>query len=476
MGRGCGSCNSKSDDAVADTDSKLQPLNRQPVNNHLGMASNAADMRSTTAAPAASSSSSSSMPVAAAPSSSSSYNGHIVVASNSHSAAAPAPNTNLTSPSSTALQSAAAIGPSGVIISSPVHASSSVSPSQSPPSQLSELSAYLSKVPLLSKLSAAEREQLAGALIERRHDAGDVIVKEGSEGQDFYLIRSGQARVTRQQQDVATLNPSDYFGEQALVNNSPRMATITALTPLVLLCMSREKFTSLFGSDRLGISFVKRTAVSAESYKERSREKEDGADEDTASSAAQALTVKTEEQRGMLLAVVRDNILFAQLTAEQREAVVDTMWLQQVSASATIIQQGDPGDHFYVVERGVFDIFVRAKPSGSPVHSPTPATPPPQSSQPTKVAERGKAESFGELALLYNAPRAATVVAREDGAVWVLSRRKFRKLVTSGNAQRLKEYESFLTKGQQTADLRPAARLCPPLLAHAALLCCALPQ
>ena len=145
----------------------------------------------------------------------------------------------------------------------------------------------------------------------------------------------------------------------------------------------------------------------------------------------------------MLLSVVTQNILFAQLTAEQRAAVVDTMWLQPVSAQSTIIKQGDPGDFFYVVDRGVFDIYVKPKPSGSPTHH---APPPAASTAPVKVAERKAAESFGELALLYNAPRAATVVAREDSAVWVLSRFTFRKIVTAGNAAKLREYEAFLKK------------------------------
>ena len=324
----------------------------------------------------------------------------------------------------------------------------------SPSSHSSPLIAYLSKVPLLQKLSSAERAQLAAALTEQQFPAGAPVVREGEEGSTFYLIKEGQAKVTKAgpdgaQADLAVLNESDYFGEQALVNNSRRMASITALTPLTLLCMTREEFASLFGSDRLGISFVKRAAVSAESYGE-GKKGEDGSDPNRlAPSTHQAQAVKDERQRSVLLQAVSGNLLFASLTEDQRQVVVDRLWLREVPAQSTIIKQGDPGDHFYVVERGCFDIFVTPKPSSSPSHhsaasptSPTLLSPP----QPVKVAERGPAESFGELALLYNAPRAATVVAREDSAVWVLSRWTFRRIVTQGNATRLKEYEAFLTR------------------------------
>ena len=346
------------------------------------------------------------------------------------------------------------LSPSQVRIDSHSTSAAAAAPSSaslSPTSQhVAELAAYLGKVPLLSKLSTAERDQLVSALHERRFNSGEAIVREGEEGDDFYLIREGQVRVTKQTQpnsaptELAILRPSDYFGEQALVNNSRRMATITAITPVLCLTMSRERFNALFGSERLGISFVKRAAVSAESYGDGKPKEEREAGRGGGQAPKGAQLQKDDRQRHMLLSVVTQNILFAQLTPEQRAAVVDTMWLQPVSAQSTIIKQGDPGDFFYVVDRGIFDIYVKPKPSFSPTHHSAPQ--PPLSSTPIKVAERKAAESFGELALLYNAPRAATVVAREDSAVWVLSRFTFRKIVTAGNAAKLREYEAFLKK------------------------------
>ena len=422
MGRGGGSCNSKSDDAVADDDSRPVRITAAAADATKATTSHPTN---TTAPPTSTSTS-------------------------SMTSAAPTPPLVHVDPTSPTLLSP---------ISGPLpHTSSSSTPSA--PSTPSSLSLYLSKVPLLSKLSPSDRSQLAAALTPHTFPPSTTVVREGDEGSTFYLIHSGLARVTKAQPDgseveLATLHPSDFFGEQSLVNNSLRMATVTAVTELTCLCMTREGFASLFGSDRLGISFVKRTAVSAEAYGEGKKGEggaggEGGDSDRLGTSTHQAQAVKDERQRSMLLSAVSQSLLFASLTEEQRGIVVDRMWLQQVPARSTIIKQGDPGDHFYVVERGVFDIFVKPKPNSSPTHAlPSPTTSsisPLTSPQHQKVAERHPSESFGELALLYNAPRAATVIAREDSAVWVLSRFTFRRIVTRGMEKKWKEYEAFLTR------------------------------
>ena len=80
----------------------------------------------------------------------------------------------------------------------------------------------------------------------------------------------------------------------------------------------------------------------------------------------------------------------------------------RVAPREELIRQGEKGDFFYVVERGTFDVLVHGQLVGS-------------------VADGG---AFGELALLYNCPRAATVTARAGGGVvWALDRVSFRHLL-----------------------------------------------
>jgi CRP-like cAMP-binding protein len=136
---------------------------------------------------------------------------------------------------------------------------------------------------------------------------------------------------------------------------------------------------------------------------------------------------KTSEQRRKILTVVEGNILFQNLDRDQQGQVVDTMWTKEIKKGTTIIKQGTLGDVFYVVESGSFDIFVSR-----------------EGKEPIRVATRGPGTSFGELALMYNAPRAATVTATVDSIVWLVDRWTFRRILTNVENAKYKEYETFL--------------------------------
>src|SRR6266496_3552097 len=67
---------------------------------------------------------------------------------------------------------------------------------------------------------------------QRTFRAGDTVTAEGTGGVGFFVIESGEARVTIGGKDRRTLGPGDYFGEVALLTDSPRTATIIAETDL----------------------------------------------------------------------------------------------------------------------------------------------------------------------------------------------------------------------------------------------------
>lgn len=169
----------------------------------------------------------------------------------------------------------------------------------------------------------------------------------------------------------------------------------------------------------------------------------------------------------MILAAIKDNILFVRLNPEQRMEIVKTMYLRKVRQGEILIRQGDFGDYFYVVENGSFDIFVRKKSQSSHPQQKPPTTDKSSSSSSDgriaegnsvhaqengfdfgnnqKVAARGRGQTFGELALMYNAPRAATVICTTpESFVWTVQRKIFRKVLKKLTTQKLKEYESFL--------------------------------
>jgi len=111
-----------------------------------------------------------------------------------------------------------------------------------------------------------------------------------------------------------------------------------------------------------------------------------------------------------LIAALRQNFVFASLEDAEVSKIVEFMAKTAVAKGTDVIKQGEQGDYFYIVEEGKFDFMVKGKVVGS----------------------CGKKDSFGELALLYGAPRAATVRATTAATVWQLDRVTFRSTVASG--------------------------------------------
>lgn len=158
----------------------------------------------------------------------------------------------------------------------------------------------------------------------------------------------------------------------------------------------------------------RRKSVFAEAY-----DPENDADEDE---GATAIFPKTDEQRSRLIDAVKNILLFRSLDKEQMNQVLDAMFEKRVQPEEYIIRQGNDGDNFYVIESGVYNVFVNDK----LIHS---------------YNSNG---SFGELALLYNMPRAASIQAETEGRLWAMDRQTFRRILLKSAFKKRKMYESLL--------------------------------
>ena len=114
---------------------------------------------------------------------------------------------------------------------------------------------------------------------------------------------------------------------------------------------------------------------------------------------------KDEAALALIVASLRENYVFSDLTAEDRVDFARMMSEQRVTAGTEVIAQGDRmADFFYVIATGEFAVEKDGE----------------------ELSRLSAGHSFGELALVYNAPRAATVRCVEDSTLWVLDRRSFR--------------------------------------------------
>lgn len=292
----------------------------------------------------------------------------------------------------------------------------------------------LKTVPLFSRLSDDERTKIGSALVEKQFKDTQNIITQGDIGDDFFILTSGAAFVIREDGDketiVAELGEGDYFGESALLSGDRRGATIRAKGDCACFVLAREAFQKMFGKERFNVRFAKRNAVLAEPMmKEDEEVKRDRNYE------------KSSEEEIWIKSAISQNVLFANLDSEQMSKVVSAMYKLNVSQGEAIITQGEKGDNFYLVQEGEFDIFVQ------------------KNDQREKVNHAGPGTSFGELALLYNAPRAASVISLCDSKVWALDRYTFRNNLMTVSKQKLSEYESFLKEVPILSSLIRGERL-----------------
>ncbi|XP_006006050.1 cAMP-dependent protein kinase type II-beta regulatory subunit [Latimeria chalumnae] len=178
--------------------------------------------------------------------------------------------------------------------------------------------------------------------------------------------------------------------------------------------------------------FTRRASVCAEAY---------NPDEEEDDTEPRIIHPKTDEQRSRLQEVCKDILLFKSLDPEQISQVLDAMFEKLVEVGEHVIDQGDDGDNFYVIERGTYDIYVKSNGADR------------------CVGNYDNHGSFGELALMYNTPRAATIIATSPGALWGLDRVTFRRIIVKNNAKKKRMYESFIESLPLLKSLESSERM-----------------
>jgi MFS family permease len=100
----------------------------------------------------------------------------------------------------------------------------------------------LEAVPMFAPLPGGSLEHLAARLVPLRVEPGTVIVREGDEGDRFYILAEGTLEVSQGGARLSDLEPGGYFGEIALLRDIARTATVTATTDAVLYALDRDEF------------------------------------------------------------------------------------------------------------------------------------------------------------------------------------------------------------------------------------------
>ena len=232
----------------------------------------------------------------------------------------------------------------------------------------------LGRLRFLSGMPRASIERLAQAAKVRLATTGEVVVRQGERGAEFFIIADGQAEVSilerGEERAVRKLKPGDFFGERALLEGGIRTATVRAVTPMRLLVFSDRAF---WGELAGPIEWQRKVRQSL-------------------------------NERELLKRVP----LFADVSSRQLDLLAVKLVVVPFSEGTEIVHRGDAGNDFFIVRDG------RLAAVG-------------ESGQ--TLAEMGPGEFFGEIALLRDTPRTATVVGIVAGSVWRLGRQDFHELL-----------------------------------------------
>ena len=113
----------------------------------------------------------------------------------------------------------------------------------------------LQSVPLLCRLPEPKLSQLSDLMTRQSFSDGEYIIREGSEGDCFYIISDGEVKCTKsvkstedgkvQEEELMRLTTMEYFGERALLTKENRKANVIAIGPVECLVLSRDHFQIL---------------------------------------------------------------------------------------------------------------------------------------------------------------------------------------------------------------------------------------
>jgi len=274
---------------------------------------------------------------------------------------------------------------------------------------------FLLTVNLFKQFAKEDHASLVAACLIRDCPTGHVFFEQGDEGSDFFIIVSGKASVSIDGSVVKHVGIGDYFGERSLLTSERRSATIAAEGETRVLKIARTKFFELGLQTKLQISKCRRRD-----------------NENDHSVLTKPASVKTPDELELIVDALSSTKSIMTLgNTKKWQALAEVMWEESVQAGTVVFAQGsDVMDYFYIVKSGVLTCDIDGK----------------------QIRSLDTGDSFGELALLYEAPRTATIMAETDSVLWLVDYKHFNSVLSRVE---LRKAERSATLAKKNNDLIP---------------------
>ncbi|MCX5858514.1 MAG: cyclic nucleotide-binding domain-containing protein, partial [Proteobacteria bacterium] len=235
-------------------------------------------------------------------------------------------------------------------------------------------------VPLFSDLNQEELVRIMGGLKRVKYNQGDWMIREGEKGDTIYIISSGKVaiykKVKGEDLKISDLEEGEFFGEFSFFMSHQRQASVRAEGEVELLEIKREEL------DKIVEEYPNVSDILVKFYKDR-----------------------------VLDTVIAISPLFRGLGSKQRKELTGKFELKVFEKGQAVIQEGEKGDSLFLIKDGDFSVST-AGPGGQAV----------------VLATLQSGDFFGEIALISDQPRTATVTALTRGRLMVLSRTNFMEL------------------------------------------------
>ena len=202
----------------------------------------------------------------------------------------------------------------------------------------------LRAIPLFSRVSEEDLEELATHLIARRFPKNATVVEEGLPGDYMYVIKEGRAQVTKASEDgrekiMNFLEVGAFFGDMALVGNEMRSASVKTLEESLLLVLSRRDLHDLLRhSSDLALAVIEELANRLRETNEQARSLSFQGVQERTRNLFERIALPDGAANGRLMTPTLTHQQIADMVGASRETV--TRAIKQLKASGWLSQEG----------------------------------------------------------------------------------------------------------------------------------------